>query len=161
MDWKNLFFSNLPRFFSHWIDNNRHRWSTTLHMHARNSRPTQRETNHYIARCASVLAWCYLAGRLSEQLVIDLFAQHHRFAVCCPLGRILASYPFLKDMSRNVRLIWMSYRRWFLASFIAEHFSWIGFISHRDVILYVLLIPCWKLTLKEMGSEKITWRGEP
>ena len=28
---------------------------------ARNSRLTQRETNHYIARCASVLAWSYLA----------------------------------------------------------------------------------------------------
>ena len=45
---------------------------------ARNSRLTQRETNHYIARCASVLAWCYLAGRLPAQLVVDLFAQHQR-----------------------------------------------------------------------------------
>ena len=43
---------------------------------ARNSRLTERETNHYIAPCASVLAWCYLAGRLPEQLVIDHFAQH-------------------------------------------------------------------------------------
>ena len=51
---------------------------------AGNSRLTQRETNHYIVRCASVLAWSYLAGRLPEQLVIDLFAQHQRFAVFCP-----------------------------------------------------------------------------
>ena len=43
--------------------------------HARNSRLTQRETNHYIARRASVLAWSYLAGRLPEQLDIDPFAQ--------------------------------------------------------------------------------------
>ena len=49
---------------------------------ARNSRLTQRETNYYIARCASVFAWSYLAGRLPEQLVIDLFALHQRFAVC-------------------------------------------------------------------------------
>ena len=53
---------------------------------ARKSRLTQRETNHYRARCASVLAWCYLAGSLPVQLVVDLFAQHQRFAVCCPLG---------------------------------------------------------------------------
>ena len=52
---------------------------------ARNSRLTQRETNHYIARCASVLAWSCFAGRSPIQLVIDLFAQHQRFAVCCPL----------------------------------------------------------------------------
>ena len=51
---------------------------------ARNSRLTQRETNLYIARCPSVLAWSYLAGRSPEQLVIDLFAQHQRFAVYCP-----------------------------------------------------------------------------
>ena len=42
---------------------------------ARNSWLTQRETNHYITRCASVLAWSCLAGRSPEQLVIDLFAQ--------------------------------------------------------------------------------------
>ena len=51
----------------------------------RKSRLIQRETNHYLARCASVLAWSYLAGRSPEQLVIDLFAQHHRFVVGCPL----------------------------------------------------------------------------
>ena len=51
---------------------------------ARNSRLTQRETNHYIARCTSVLDWFYLAGRSPEQLVIHLYAQHQRFAVCCP-----------------------------------------------------------------------------
>ena len=50
---------------------------------ARNSRLTQRETNHYITRCASELAWSYLAGRSPGQLVIYLFAQHQWFAVCC------------------------------------------------------------------------------
>ena len=60
---------------------------------ARNSRLTQRETNHYIARCASVFAWSYLAGRLPEQLVIDLFAQHQRFVVCYPQStNLLTSY---------------------------------------------------------------------
>ena len=48
-----------------------------------NSRLTQRETNHCIARCASVLARSYLAGGSPERLVIDLFAQHQRFVVCC------------------------------------------------------------------------------
>ena len=43
---------------------------------ARNSRLTQREMNYYIAR----------------QLVIDLYAQHHRFAVCCPLGLIYRAF---------------------------------------------------------------------
>ena len=37
---------------------------------ARNSRLTQRETNYYITRCASELAWLYLAGRSPGQLVI-------------------------------------------------------------------------------------------
>ena len=37
---------------------------------ARNSRLTQRETNHYITRCTSELAWPYLAGSSSGQLVI-------------------------------------------------------------------------------------------
>ena len=45
------------------------------------SRLTQRETNHYIARCASVLACSCLAGRSPEQLVIYLLAQYLRFAV--------------------------------------------------------------------------------
>ena len=27
---------------------------------------------HYIVRCASVLAWCYVGGNLPEQLVMDL-----------------------------------------------------------------------------------------
>ena len=53
---------------------------------ARNSRLTQRETNHCIARCASVLAWSYLAGRSPEQLVLDLFAQHQRFALNAVIG---------------------------------------------------------------------------
>ena len=53
---------------------------------ARNSRLTQRETNHYITRCASELAWPYLAESSPGQLVIDLFAQHQRFAVCCRLS---------------------------------------------------------------------------
>ena len=53
---------------------------------ARNSRLTQHETNQYIARCVSVLAWCCLAGRSPVRLVTDLFAQHQRFrfVVCCP-----------------------------------------------------------------------------
>ena len=62
---------------------------------ARNSRLTQRETNHYIARCASVLAWCYLAERLPAQLVVDHFAQHQRFAVCC-------LYPDNKDSIKKI-----------------------------------------------------------
>ena len=57
---------------------------------ALNSRLTQRETNHYITRCASELAWPYLAGSSPGQLYIDLFAQHQRFAVCCQLIRLLA-----------------------------------------------------------------------
>ena len=35
---------------------------------ARNSRLTQSETNHYITRCASVLAWSYLAFQKSADL---------------------------------------------------------------------------------------------
>ena len=31
------------------------------------------------------LAWFYLAGCWPAQLVIDLFDQHQRFVVCCPL----------------------------------------------------------------------------
>ena len=50
---------------------------------AGNSRLTQRETNHYITRCASEIAWPYLAGSSPGQLVIYLFAQHHLFAVRC------------------------------------------------------------------------------
>ena len=49
---------------------------------ARNSRLTQRETNPYIIRCTRELAWPYLAGSSPGQLVIDLFAQHQRLAVC-------------------------------------------------------------------------------
>ena len=54
----------------------------------RNSRLTQRETNHYVAHCASVLAWSYLAGRSPKHSVKDLFAQHQRFTVCCPLTNL-------------------------------------------------------------------------
>ena len=70
------------------IDNNLHRcllYTYSIDIWpARNSR--QRETNHYIARCASVLTWSYFAWRWPEQLFIhvDLFAQHHRSAVCYP-----------------------------------------------------------------------------
>ena len=73
--------------FKEALDNNRHRWCTalTFGVPASRSRLTQRETNNYVARCASVLAWSYLAARSPEQLVIDLFEQHQRFAVCCPL----------------------------------------------------------------------------
>ena len=39
---------------------------------ARNSRLTQRETNHYITCCTSELAWPYLADSSPEQLVLDL-----------------------------------------------------------------------------------------
>ena len=51
---------------------------------ARNSRLTQRETNHYITRCASVFAWSYLAGRSPKQLVIDLCCTAS--AICCMLS---------------------------------------------------------------------------
>ena len=50
---------------------------------ARNSRLTQRETNHYITRCASELAWLYLAGSSPGQLIIELFSQHQRLSACC------------------------------------------------------------------------------
>ena len=50
----------------------------------RNSRLAQRELNHYIARCASVLAWSCPAGCSPKQFVVDLFVQHQRFVVCCP-----------------------------------------------------------------------------
>ena len=67
------------------IDNNRHRCCACSidFWPARNSRLTQRETNHYITRCASELAWPYLAGGSPGQSVIDLFAQHQWFSVCC------------------------------------------------------------------------------
>ena len=63
---------------------------------AGNSRLAQRETNHYIARCASVIAWSYLARSSPEQLVIDLFAQHQRFAVCCPYSINIWSTRYLR-----------------------------------------------------------------
>ena len=31
-----------------------------------------------------MLAWSYLAGRSPEQIVLEPFAQHQRFAVCGP-----------------------------------------------------------------------------
>ena len=66
---------------------------------ASNSRLTQRETNYYIARCARVSP---------EQLVIDLFVQHQRFAVCCPyrpmeIGISLLSLLFLSRVCRLKR----------------------------------------------------------
>ena len=67
---------------------------------ARNSRLTQGETNHYITRCASVLAWSYLAGRSPEQLVIDLFAQHQRFDVCCPLLNSKQDFCSVKKLTK-------------------------------------------------------------
>ena len=39
--------------------------------------------NAYIARCACVLAWSYLAGSSPEQLVIDIFCTAS--AICCML----------------------------------------------------------------------------
>ena len=83
------------------IDNNRHRCCTAL-IFGTPATPgsVERETNHYIARCASVLARSYLAGRSPEQLVIDLFAQHQRFAVCCPLP--LSSITDKKDIQSKL-----------------------------------------------------------
>ena len=52
---------------------------------ALNSRITQCETNYYIARCASVSAWCYHAGGSPEQLFIEIFAQHQQFDARCEL----------------------------------------------------------------------------
>ena len=72
---------------------------------AHNSRLTQRETNHYIARCASVLAWSYLAGRLPEELVIDLFAQHQR---CCPWATYVndrVKKQSLKNCSKYLKMV--------------------------------------------------------
>ena len=48
----------------------------------------------YIARCASVLAWCCLAVRLPGQLVENLFAQHQRLAVCCPYWKVFNVWLF-------------------------------------------------------------------
>ena len=56
---------------------------------ARNSRLVQRETNHYINRWASVLAWSYLAECWPTQLVVDLLAQHHRFVYVVHNGQKL------------------------------------------------------------------------
>ena len=60
---------------------------------------------HYINRCASMIAWFYLAGRSPEQLVIDLFAQHQLFAVCCLLVipiRIHQNSQFLETLNEDV-----------------------------------------------------------
>ena len=70
------------------ISNERNQQKTTVYSidiwPAGNSILEKRETNLYIVRCASVLAWSYLSGSQPEQLVIiDLFTQHQRFAVCC------------------------------------------------------------------------------
>ena len=46
---------------------------------------TQCETNHFKTQRASVLAWCYLAGRRAAQLVLDFFLNHQRFELCCAL----------------------------------------------------------------------------
>ena len=77
------YFTNLP------LSYNRQQPSPLLYSidiwPTRNSRLKQRETNHYITRCANELAWPYLAGRSPGQLVIDLFAKRQQFAVCCQL----------------------------------------------------------------------------
>ena len=39
------------------------------------------ETNPYMARCASVIAWSYLAEGSRKYLVVGLFAQHQWFVV--------------------------------------------------------------------------------
>ena len=67
---------------------------------ARNSRLTQREPNHYITRCPSELAWPYLAGSSPGQLVIDLFAQHQRFIVCCQLT--LKNHLFALKLTKTI-----------------------------------------------------------
>ena len=66
----------------------------------RNSRLIQRESNHFIARCTSMLAWCYLARCLPGNLLKDLFAQYQRFAVCCPQYTIQNSMAFTIDQLR-------------------------------------------------------------
>ena len=53
--------------------------------------PYTARNHHYIARCASMLAWCYVAGHRTAQLVIDLFVKHQRFTVCCPFFDLLNS----------------------------------------------------------------------
>ena len=48
-----------------------------------------------------MLAWYYLAGRSPEQLVIDLFAQHQRVAVCFSVKWLLTfDAPNEKDQKR-------------------------------------------------------------
>ena len=87
---------------------------------ARNSRLKQRETNHYITRWASELAWPYLAGSSPGQLVIDLLAQHQRFAVCCQLFTISD-----RNCREAVSVIISFYIRWILAlleQFLIPHY---------------------------------------
>ena len=52
---------------------------------ARNSRLTQRETNHYITNCASNLAWPYLAGSSPGLLVAHIYGCTAS-AICCMLS---------------------------------------------------------------------------
>ena len=69
---------------------------------ARNSRLRQRETNHYIARCASELAWPYLAGRSPGQLFIDLFCTAS--GIYCMLSVLWRSFWILE-----LRPFWNSF----------------------------------------------------
>ena len=48
---------------------------------ARNSRLTQRETNHYLTRCASVLAWSCLAGRSPEHSTASASAIYYILSI--------------------------------------------------------------------------------
>ena len=73
----------------HFLMNHRQQTSPLLYCieiwPVRNSRRIQRETNHYIARCESVLAlaWSYFPGRWPDQLMIDLQEKHQQLAVIC------------------------------------------------------------------------------
>ena len=61
---------------------------------------SEKEITTYKARCARELAWSCLAVRWPAQLVIDLFGQHQRFAVClphsCALDKIFYFFMFLR-----------------------------------------------------------------
>ena len=68
------------------IDNNSHRSYTALTFGRPATDKARRETNHCMAKCASLFAWTYLTVRVrrSALLFIDLFAEHHQFAVYFP-----------------------------------------------------------------------------
>ena len=70
--WNDSYLNNVSVLFNTYIDKNLHRCYIALTFArdtTQESRLTQRETNRYIARCASVLAWCYLAGRFGTDTI--------------------------------------------------------------------------------------------